>query len=261
MGRLGLIIGAFLGISLVVGGISLTVFHREPSPVVAIVADQAPTVVPKNTRTVVPPTITSAPSTITPIPPTMTIAATSTTVPSPTALPSPTPDPTIRAHAVKALTIYSQPDESYKERGTLALGDQMTVLHRGGQWFEVEANGAQGWVYREWIDLSSEQADRVPIYPDSMPVIVGKVVESYDYGYATYKGRVMNVGLKTAYGVKAEVEAFDSAHNRVALDSSFVDGIDLAPGEQRSFMIMTPDNGIESYILRLDWQENTKNDL
>lgn len=251
MGRLGMIVGVLLGIGLIVGGIGLTVFRQGPTPTAQLALAQPSVVAPKIADTTAPATRTVVPPTKTPVPPTATIAATATPQPSPTV------DPTIRAHAVKDVTVYARPDEAYKKSGVLASGNEVAVLYRGGQWFEVQANDVKGWVYREWIDLPDEQADRVPTYPDPMPVMVGKVVENYDYGYATYKGRVLNIGLKNAYRVKVEIEAFDKDNNRVALDSSFVDGLDLAPGQERSFMIMTEDNGIDTYILSVTWEEDT----
>ena len=48
--------------------------------------------------------------------------------------------------ALKADKLVAEPFADAKQVGTLAKGDTVTILKKSGGWYQVKAQGAQGWV-------------------------------------------------------------------------------------------------------------------
>lgn len=202
------------------------------------------TVVVKQTVVV---TATARPATATPKA-TVTPAVTA----EPTAEPTATPQPGFEARTTQQASLYGLPDEeNYKVRATLEAGTVVQVLHRGGQWFEVAVNGDQGWLYRDWIDLPADSP--VPTYPESRPILIGKIVQEFLGGGVVFKGRVLNIGALPAFRVQVEVETFDTANKRVDLAQGLTDPSDMAAETFASFSVITLTDAWDTYIARVTW--------
>jgi len=185
-----------------------------------------------------------------------TVVVTATPIPPPAApaeTATPTADPAVTARVTRTAKLFKGPDEGYASAADLAAGDVVTVDHRGGQWFEVTtAADAVGWLYKDWIDLPADAAEKIPIYPKALPVIVGKVVQEALGGSTVFKGRIYNVGAKTAYQVKVEIETFDAADNRVDLVLGYADDTNIAPDGVSSFQAITSFE-YDTYVPALKW--------
>lgn len=163
-----------------------------------------------------------------------------------------------KARAVRDIQVYHLPDEeNYNIAGSLPAGAEMFVVYRGGQWFLINDGTGEdalvGWVYRDWIDLPADQYERIPLWPDPEPVLVGHVVQEFLAGSTIFKGRVFNVGAATAQGVRVEVELFDAADRRVDIADALTDPWDIGGQQQASFSVIVRTDEFETYIARTRW--------
>lgn len=160
--------------------------------------------------------------------------------PTPVATVTPTPEPVISAKAIAAVTVYGLPDPSYREKGKLAVGDVVTVDFQADDWVAIQfADKSDGWVKRASLDLTDATLATVPVLPGAFPVVVGDVVQDALAGSIVFKGTVKNFGTETATQTHIEIETFDKADTRVDLVTAYADGLDVPPGETRSFQGIT----------------------
>jgi hypothetical protein len=155
----GWIVLVGLGIALVYFG-----FFRSPGRV----AGPSPTPPPATLMPTVPALPTAAP-TVTPSP-----APTSTPLPSPTPAPiglTVTPS-TARVLVDGDVNVRSGPGTDYAILGTLTAGTEARVTGRSGGWWQIDYNGAPGWVFGEIVtavDTAGVPEVQPPAAPTAAP--------------------------------------------------------------------------------------------
>ncbi len=101
------------------------------------------------------PTLARLPS-VTPITPSPTRPPTAT----PTVTPTPTP---LRAQAARNANVRAGPGTDFAIVGALAIGDQVTILGRSDDWYELTGPDAlTGWVAASLLTIDPVTADAVP---------------------------------------------------------------------------------------------------
>ncbi len=130
----------------------------------ARVAEASPTP-PPATLTPTVPALPTAPPTAAPSP-----APTSTPLPSPTAAPMgqmATPS-TARVRVDGEVNVRSGPGTNYAILGTLTAGTEARVTGRSGGWWQIDYNGAPGWVFGEIV--TAVDTEGVPeVQPPAAP--------------------------------------------------------------------------------------------
>ncbi len=189
-----------------------------------------------------------------------------TATPEPTAVPEPTvaevptvvPDPTavsalesgewVPGEIIRKVRVYDIPNESAgHEVINASPGDSVRVIHRGGQWYQVQGESASGetvtgWVYKDWIKIAPGDEVRLQPNPAPLPVLVSKIAQSRSNGYEFWSGTVMNLGAKTAYDVQVEITirgSVGSTETRAAQGVAFVATRNLEPGKSAKFRVQT----------------------
>ena len=163
--------------------------------------------------------------------------------------------PAITATLNRDADLFTAPAENYPTAAQLKAGDTIMVLYRSGEWFNVaKGEDVTGWVPRKWIDLARGLAETVQPFPDALPVLSGDVAHQPVAGGTLFRGRVRNLGAKVALKVRVDIETFDADNNRVDLVQSYVEPIDLPPGEEGSFTVTTSQDA-HRYFPSVHWFE------
>ena len=168
---------------------------------------------------------------------------------------------------IQKIGIYDIPNESEgHEVINASPGTSVRVLHRGGQWYQVEGKATdgtavQGWVYKDWIRIAPEDEVRIQPNPSPLPVITSKITQSVGSdGKKYWSGTVMNIGTKIAYDVQVEITIngyVTGSQTIVDRQSAFVATHTMDPGQSAEFVVTTvSDNGNDAgYSYDVRWTE------
>jgi len=158
---------------------------REASRVVIAPAADVPAAVP-STEAAVAELAQIAPAIIA-ASPILEIAAAPVAAQTPTPLPpAPTPTlPTVMAGGAVGINVRTGPGIDYARVGYLAPGAQAQVIGRYGDWWQIEHNGAPGWV-AGWV----VRAFNVDSVPQVEPPVVERAVEPTPLPPPTVPGEI-----------------------------------------------------------------------
>ncbi len=225
---------------------------QAPTEVTRVVVQEVTReVVRVETRVVV---VTATPEPVTPTSePTAALEPTVMPAPEPTAAPTAisalAPGEWVRGEIIRKIRIYDIPNEYEGREVTNAdPGARVRVLHRGGQWYQIEGETSigvpiNGWVYKDWIRIAPEDEARLQPYPRALPVIVSKITQMVGRdGKEYWSGVVMNIGAKTAYDVQVEISIrgqVGDTETLAARGTAFAATRNLEPGQSAKFTVQT----------------------